>query len=376
MGESITSFGGSTLTPMATSISNVRIQSIVSMRSPAELAEALPLQEAHAQAIARTRDRIARIMDGTDRRLLLVVGPCSIHDPASALEYASRLKTLRERHKDVLEVVMRVYFEKPRTIVGWKGLINDPYRDQSFRIDEGLFMARKLLIDLADIGMPAGCEFLDAASGQYYADTVSWGAIGARTTESQVHREIASGLSFPVGFKNATSGDVSIAIDAVQAAGHAHAFLSPTDTGTLALFRTSGNEDAHLILRGGAKPNYDSRSVQAAWQQQMDRGIKRRLIIDCSHANSHKDPLQQPQVAQAIASRLGDEAHKIGGLMLESHLVAGKQDANSSEPLTYGQSITDGCLGWEDTERVISSLAQAIDTQVVNARINTTGAQE
>lgn len=349
---------------MTSSTSNTRIDSIVPMRTPAELASEWPLSDASAQAIVATRQQIANIIHGRDKRLLLVLGPCSIHDPAAAIDYAQKLKQLREKHQDALEIVMRVYFEKPRTIVGWKGLINDPHRDQSFRIDEGLFIARKLLLELADIGIPAGCEFLDAATGQYYADTVSWGAIGARTTESQVHREIASGLSCPVGFKNATSGDVAIAIDAVQAAGNAHAFLSPTEAGKLALFRTLGNEDAHVILRGGATPNYDSRSVQAAWQQQMDRGINRRILIDCSHANSGKDHTRQPLVAQSIADRLSDESHKIGGLMIESHLVAGKQDANSTAPLTYGQSITDACLGWEDTVEVVDALANSIRTQI------------
>ena len=349
---------------MTSSTSNTRIESIVSMRTPAELASELPLSDASAQAIASTRQHIANIIHGRDKRLLLVLGPCSIHDPVAAIDYARKLKQLREKHRDTLEIVMRVYFEKPRTIVGWKGLINDPHRDQSFRIDEGLFIARKLLLELADMGVPAGCEFLDAATGQYYADTVSWGAIGARTTESQVHREIASGLSCPVGFKNATSGDITIAIDAVQAAGNAHAFLSPTEAGKLALFRTLGNEDAHVILRGGATPNYDSRSVQAAWQQQMDRGINRRILIDCSHANSGKDHTRQPLVVESIADRLSEESHKIGGLMIESHLVAGKQDANTSAPLTYGQSITDACLGWEDTVEVVDALANAVRTQI------------
>jgi len=351
---------------MTSSTSNVRIESIVPMRTPAELASELPLNDAYAQSIVTTRKRIADIIHGKDRRLLVVLGPCSIHDPASAMEYAQKLTKLRQQHQASLEIVMRVYFEKPRTIVGWKGLINDPHRDQSFRIDEGLHTARKLLLELAAMGMPAGCEFLDAATGQYYADTVSWGAIGARTTESQVHREIASGLSCPVGFKNATSGDVSIAIDAVQAAGHAHAFLSPTEAGKLALFRTTGNEDAHLILRGGAKPNYDSHSVQSAWQQQMDRGINRRLIIDCSHANSGKDHNRQPLVAQSIADRLGHESHKIGGLMIESHLVAGKQDASSTADLTYGQSVTDACLGWDDTVAVLDTLARTVESDVLN----------
>lgn len=341
---------------MNTLTSNTRIDSIVAMRSPAQLARELPLPDAQSLLIADARRRISRIIHGEDRRLLVIIGPCSIHDPAAALDYAEKLSILRKAYQDTLEIVMRVYFEKPRTTIGWKGLINDPHRDQSFRIDEGLYLARELLLKLADMGLPAGCEFLDAATGQFYADTVSWGAIGARTTESQVHREIASGLSCPVGFKNATSGDVNIAIDAIQAAGHAHAFLSPTDEGKIALFRTRGNEDAHLILRGGVKPNYDSRSVHAAWKQQMDRGINRRILIDCSHANSHKDYTRQPLIAQAIAQRLPDELHRIAGLMIESHLVAGKQPASAEHPLTYGQSITDACIGWEDTEQLLAAL--------------------
>jgi 3-deoxy-7-phosphoheptulonate synthase len=345
---------------MKNATSDVRIDSIVTMQSPAELSARLPLPENLANAVAATRQRIADIIHGRDSRLLVVVGPCSIHDTAAAMDYANRLLELRNRFKDVLEIVMRVYFEKPRTIIGWKGLINDPHMDSSFHIDEGLYTARKLLIDLAAIGMPAGCEFLDAATGQYYADTVSWGAIGARTTESQVHREIASGLSCPVGFKNATSGDIGIAIDAIQAAGHPHAFLSPTDEGRIALYKTKGNEDAHLILRGGSAPNYDSASVMAAHEKQSASGITRRILIDCSHANSQKDHLRQMLVASDIAHRLPAEAPLIAGLMLESHLVEGNQAMNTPDALTYGQSITDACMGWEDTAYTLAELAESM----------------
>ena len=350
---------------MNNTTSDLRIESIVAMPSPAELSSELPLPADQALAITATRQRIADIIHGRDPRLLIVIGPCSIHDPTAAMDYARRLNVLREQYSDSLEIVMRVYFEKPRTIIGWKGLINDPDMDNSFQIDAGLHKARKLLLDLAAIGMPAGCEFLDAATGQYYADTVSWGAIGARTTESQVHREIASGLSCPVGFKNATSGDVGIAIDAIQAASHAHAFLSPTSEGRIALFKTRGNADAHLILRGGTEPNYDSNSVKAASDIQQQRGISPRIMIDCSHGNSLKDHKRQSVVAADIAGRLSAESSMIAGLMIESHLVEGKQAMAPMEELTYGQSITDACMGWQDTEDTLSVLAKAME-QVIS----------
>ncbi len=350
---------------MNNTTSDLRIESIVAMPSPAELSSELPLPADQALAITATRQRIADIIHGRDPRLLIVIGPCSIHDPTAAMDYARRLNVLREQYSDSLEIVMRVYFEKPRTIIGWKGLINDPDMDNSFQIDAGLHKARKLLLDLAAIGMPAGCEFLDAATGQYYADTVSWGAIGARTTESQVHREIASGLSCPVGFKNATSGDVGIAIDAIQAASHAHAFLSPTSEGRIALFKTRGNADAHLILRGGKEPNYDSNSVKAASDIQQQRGISPRIMIDCSHGNSLKDHKRQSVVAADIAGRLSAESSMIAGLMIESHLVEGKQAMAPMEELTYGQSITDACMGWQDTEDTLSVLAKAME-QVIS----------
>jgi len=337
--------------------SDTRIDTIVAMPSPAELRQAVPLEERDAAMIAAARARIADIVHGRDPRLLVVVGPCSIHDPVAALDYAERLSELRERYAGQLEIVMRVYFEKPRTTVGWKGLINDPHMDGSFAIDEGLHRARRLLIDLAAMGLPAACEFLDAATGQYYADTVSWGAIGARTTESQVHREMASGLSCPVGFKNGTGGDVGIAVDAIVSAGHQHAFLSPTDDGVTALYRTRGNEDAHLILRGGSAPNYDSASVAAAIERQRQAGIERRLIVDCSHANSGKDPRRQAVVVDDVVRRLDTERTFIGGVMIESHLVAGSQSISDPSRLRYGQSVTDACVGWEETVELLSRLA-------------------
>ena len=340
-------------------VSDTRIESVVAMPSPADLLREMPLSPAAAERIVSARERIARLLRGEEDRLLVVVGPCSIHDPLAARDYAERLVAVRERLSDRLEIVMRVYFEKPRTTVGWKGLINDPRMDGSFAIDEGLRLARRLLIDLAALGLPAGCEFLDAATGQYYADTVSWGAIGARTTESQVHREIASGLSCPVGFKNGTGGDVGVAVDAILAAAHPHAFLSPTEEGVIALYRTRGNPDAHLILRGGRTPNHDAASVAAAAERQRVAGIERRLIVDCSHANSGKDFRRQAEVIGSVAARLGEESSVIGGLMIESHLVEGRQGVADPARLVYGQSITDACLGWADTERLLERLAEA-----------------
>ncbi len=339
---------------MTTSTSDLRIQSIVSIRSPQSLMDELPLAGDSAAEIRNARARIADILHGRDKRLLAVVGPCSIHDVDAAVDYAQKLSVLKQKYAATLEIVMRVYFEKPRTTVGWKGMINDPDIDGSFRIDQGLYKARSLLLTLADMGLPAACEFLDAATGQYYADLVSWGAIGARTTESQVHREIASGLSCPVGFKNGTRGNIDIAIDAIQAAGHAHAFLSPDANGVVALYRTAGNADAHLILRGGVQTNYDSDSVASAVDAQQAAGIKRRIMIDCSHANSNKDYLQQNNVIKDIASRLPAENDWIGGVMIESHLYEGKQSAKGT--LDYGKSITDGCIGWEDTESALHLL--------------------
>jgi 3-deoxy-7-phosphoheptulonate synthase len=338
--------------------SDRRIESIDSVRTPQILFEELPLGNRYAKRIVASRQRISNIIHGTDRRLLVVIGPCSIHDPVAAREYAERLYPLHKKYANTLEIVMRMYFEKPRTTVGWKGLINDPKMDGSFDINDGLTTARRLLLDLAILGMPAGCEFLDAATGQYYADLVSWGAIGARTTESQIHREIASGLSCPVGFKNGTNGNVDIATDAMKAAGHPHSFLSPNVDGVLSLYRTTGNDDAHLILRGGKEPNYDSSSVEQAIGRQKSSGMNRRIIIDCSHANSGKDYRKQVIIAQDIAKRLPHEIDHIGGLMIESHLIEGNQHVKSDVDLTYGQSITDACIGWSATETLLDELAR------------------
>ena len=340
--------------------SDTRIERIVPMPAPQALLDDLPLDAAGGERVRRARMRIGDILHRRDARLLVVVGPCSIHDPVAALDYAERLQRVREALVDRLEIVMRVYFEKPRTTVGWKGLINDPHMNDSFAIEEGLRAARGLLVELARRGMPAACEFLDAVTGQYYADTVSWGAIGARTTESQVHRELASGLSCPVGFKNGTGGDVGIAVDAIVAAGHPHAFLSPTRAGRTALHRTRGNADAHLILRGGAVPNFGATDVAAARERLTAAGADRRLMIDCSHANSGKDFRLQPHVALSVAARLVDEAGTIGGLMIESHLVEGRQSIGGAGRLVYGQSVTDGCLGWERTVETLQRVAEAV----------------
>jgi len=346
---------------MKSIVSDQRIESIIPVPSPQSLIDALPLRQPLAKQIVQTRNRIAEIIHGNDKRLLVVAGPCSIHDTESAIEYANRLQPLRDRYSSTLEIVMRVYFEKPRTTVGWKGLINDPNMDGSCEIGKGLHTARQLLLKLAELGLPAGSEFLDAATGQYYADTVSWGAIGARTTESQVHRELASGLSCPVGFKNGTSGNLGIAIDAMRAASHSHAFLSPDNQGQLALYRTTGNADAHLILRGGNnEPNYESRYLKEAFKQQQDNGLSQRIIIDCSHANSGKDYKRQSAVLDSICSRLDSEIELIAGVMLESHLVEGKQNYTDSGQLVYGQSITDACIGWDETESVLSNLSESV----------------
>jgi 3-deoxy-7-phosphoheptulonate synthase len=292
--------------------------------------------------------------------VLVIVGPCSIHDAVAAEEYADRLLVEREKHRADLEIVMRLYFEKPRTTVGWKGLINDPNLDGSFEINKGLHVARKLLIDIAKKGVPAGCEYLDMITPQYIADLVSWGAIGARTTESQTHRELASGLSCPVGFKNGTDGNFKVAVDAIKAASQPHHFLSVTKDGNSAIFSTTGNEDCHIILRGGLTPNYDAESVQAASEEISKAGLAQRLMIDASHANCSKKAENQIPVCADIAKQIEDGDMRIIGVMVESHLVAGKQDLNPGKPLTYGQSITDGCIGWEDTVKVLDNLANAV----------------
>jgi 3-deoxy-7-phosphoheptulonate synthase len=332
--------------------------------SPAALLEELPLTEDAAWTVHSTRKNIKSILEGEDDRLMVVVGPCSIHDPEAAREYAQRLKKVHDRLADDLLIIMRVYFEKPRTTVGWKGLLNDPYLDGSFQINDGLRIGRQLLRDLAEMGVPAGTEFLDLMTPQYYTDLVSWGAIGARTTESQVHRELASGLSCPIGFKNGTSGNLQIAIEAIVSAAHRHCFLGQTKQGQSAIFTTSGNPDCHIILRGGRNTtNYSAEHVQQVSEYLEKAGLKARVMIDCSHANSHKDHTKQPDVCRDVATQLAGGDRRIIGIMLESHLVAGRQDIQPGKPLQYGQSITDSCIAWEETEVLLEELAEAARTR-------------
>ncbi|MDR6731111.1 3-deoxy-7-phosphoheptulonate synthase [Delftia lacustris] len=314
--------------------------------------------------IGDTRRTIHNIMAGEDDRLLVIVGPCSIHDPAAAIEYARRLAPIREQYKDTLEIVMRVYFEKPRTTVGWKGLINDPYLDQSYRIDEGLRIARQLLIDINRLGVPAASEFLDVISPQYIADLISWGAIGARTTESQVHRELASGISAPIGFKNGTDGNIRIATDAIQSASRGHHFLSVHKNGQVAIVNTAGNQDCHVILRGGKTPNYDAANVAAACEDLEKAGLTPTLMVDCSHANSSKQHERQKDVARDIAGQISGGSRSVFGVMIEGHLVGGAQKFTPGKDevaaLTYGQSITDACLGWDDSLATLAELSDAV----------------
>jgi len=306
------------------------------------------------------RSAIHRILHGADDRLLVITGPCSIHDVKAAREYATRLKAECARLADDLLIIMRVYFEKPRTTVGWKGLINDPKLDGSFNINEGIRIARELLVGINEMGVPAGCEFLDMITPQYIADLVSWGAIGARTTESQIHRELASGLSCPVGFKNGTDGNIKIAVDAIRAAQAPHHFLSVTKAGHSAIVSTAGNEDCHIILRGGKAPNYDAANVDAAAKGLAEAGLAQRLMVDFSHSNSSKDPQKQMNVGADIARQMSGGEERIFGIMVESHLKAGRQDLAPGKPLVYGQSITDGCISWEDTVKLLDTLAVGV----------------
>lgn len=336
-------------------IDDVRIKEIKELLPPIAHLYELPITEQASEVVHNTRHAIADLVHGKDKRLLVIIGPCSIHDPAAAIEYAKRLNVLREKYAQELLIVMRVYFEKPRTTVGWKGFINDPHIDGSYDINYGLRLARKLLLELNNMGMPAATEFLDMITPQYFADLISWGAIGARTTESQVHRELASGLSCPVGFKNGTDGNLKIAIDAIGASSHPHHFLSVTKAGHSAIVRTSGNPDCHIILRGGKEPNYSHEYVQAAVNELNKNQVTPNLMIDCSHANSRKDYRRQMEVAQDIAAQIRAGEQHIMGVMVESNLVAGRQD----NPENYGQSITDACIGWEETETMLALLAQA-----------------
>ena len=326
----------------------------------AELHTLLPTPPATLRVIRKTQESLKNILHGDDDRLALIVGPCSVHDAPSALEFAKRLMPLRARHADALEIVMRVYFEKPRTTVGWKGWINDPLLDGSFRIADRLRLARKLLLDINGLGLPAATEFLDLMSVPYLDDLISWGAIGARTTESPMHRQMASGLAAPIGFKNGTDGNVKIAIDAVKAARESHHYLSPSDDGRLAVIATSGNSASHIVLRGGKVPNYDAGSINAVCSDLLEARLPARLVVDASHGNSGKNPLAQIQVCENIARQLANGERRIAGLMMESHLLAGRQEIVPGVPLVYGQSITDACIGWSDTAELIELLADAV----------------
>ncbi|HHQ6593266.1 TPA: 3-deoxy-7-phosphoheptulonate synthase AroG [Serratia fonticola] len=339
---------------------DLRIKEIKELLPPVALLEKFPASAQAAETVSLARQSIHNILRGNDDRLLVVIGPCSIHDTKAAKEYAARLMTLRQELNGELEVVMRVYFEKPRTTVGWKGLINDPQMDNSFQINEGLRLARKLLLDINDGGLPAAGEFLDMITPQYLADLMSWGAIGARTTESQVHRELASGLSCPVGFKNGTDGTIKVAIDAINAAGAPHCFLSVTKWGHSAIVNTSGNGDCHIILRGGKEPNYSAAHVKEVKEGLAKAGLPAQVMIDFSHANSCKQFKKQLEVNADVCQQLRGGEKAIIGVMIESHLVEGNQNLESGEPLVYGKSVTDACIGWEDTETVLRDLAAAV----------------
>src|SRR5471030_178734 len=339
---------------------DVRIRELKELTPPAHLIREFACAEPVSNLIYNSRQSMHRILHGMEDRLIVIVGPCSIHDTKAALEYAGRLVEQRKRFEGELEIVMRVYFEKPRTTVGLKGLINDPYMDNSFKINDGPRTARELLLRINELGLPAGTEYLDMISPQYIADLISWGAIGARTTESQVHRELASGLSCPVGFKNGTDGTIKVAIDAINAAGAPHCFLSVTKWGHSAIVNTSGNNDCHIILRGGKKPNYSAQDVQEVKEGLKKGGLPARIMIDFSHANSSKQFKKQMEVCEDVCAQVAGGEQAVMGVMVESHLVEGNQSLDSGEPLVYGQSVTDACIGWEDTEVLLRSLANAV----------------
>ncbi|MCX5570717.1 3-deoxy-7-phosphoheptulonate synthase [Kaistia sp. K-TC2] len=347
---------------------DLRIRQLKELSTPEQVIREFPRTETATDTVTAARRSIHDILHGTDDRLTVVIGPCSIHDPVAAMDYARRLAEIRPYLADRLEIIMRVYFEKPRTTVGWKGLINDPGLDGSFEIDKGLRIARNLLVDINDLGVPAGSEFLDMTTPQYFADLVSWGAIGARTTESQVHRELASGLSCAVGFKNGTDGNVKIALDAVLSASQSHHFLAVTKTGRAAIAETAGNDDCHIILRGGKSTNYDAASVEEAAKASEKAGIAPRIMIDASHANSSKKPENQPIVVEDIARQIEAGDDRIMGVMVESNLVAGRQDLVEGQPLVYGQSITDGCIDWDTSVDVLERLAAAVEARRAKAR--------
>lgn len=341
---------------------DIRIKEIRELTPPSHLIREFPCGQLASTTVHLAREAAHEIIHGKNDRLLVISGPCSIHDPNAAMEYAKKLAELRHKHAEDLEIVMRVYFEKPRTTIGWKGLINDPDLDGSFRINHGLRVARELLLEINELGVPAGTEFLDMITPQYIADLISWGAIGARTTESQVHRELASGLSCPVGFKNGTTGNYKIAIDAVKAAEHDHVFLSVTKGGHSAIVVTEGNADCHVILRGGRTPNYDAQSIKACCDELFSAGLTDSVMVDASHSNCHKKIDEQISVIENLASQISEGSHHIMGIMIESNLVEGNQTLIEGEAqnLTYGKSITDPCIGWEDTEKAMHTLARAV----------------
>ncbi len=339
---------------------DTRIQRLEQLSPPAMVVGEAPATSMIAEVVSDARGAVHDILAGDDDRLLVVIGPCSIHDPAAAMEYARRLATERARHAGELEILMRVYFEKPRTTVGWKGLINDPHLDGSFAINEGLRRARRLLVDINALGLPTACEFLDVTTPQYIADLVAWGCIGARTTESQIHREMASGLSCAVGFKNGTNGDVKVAADAVLAAGQPHHFLAVTQEGRAAIAATTGNPDAHVVLRGGKTPNYDAASIAATAALLARAGLPERIMVDASHANSAKDHANQPKVVADLCAQMAAGERRIMGVMVESHLVAGRQDLVAGRTMTYGQSITDACIDWGTSIEVLDALGAAV----------------
>ena len=339
---------------------DLRIQKLQTLSPPAQVIGEAPASALMSELVGDARQAVHEVLHGRDDRLVVVIGPCSIHDPKAALDYARRLAAERERHAGELEIIMRVYFEKPRTTVGWKGLINDPGLDGGFKINEGLRLARRVLLDVSAQGLPAACEFLDVTTPQYIADLVAWGAIGARTTESQIHREMASGLSCPVGFKNGTNGDVKVAVDAVLAAAQPHHFLAVTKEGRAAIATTTGNDDSHVVLRGGKTPNYDAASVAAVAQALEKAALPPRVMVDASHANSGKNHENQPAVVADLCTQVATGRSPVMGVMIESNLIAGRQDIVPGQPLTYGQSVTDACVDWETSVRLLDDLAAAV----------------
>ncbi|NHB90133.1 3-deoxy-7-phosphoheptulonate synthase [Photorhabdus tasmaniensis] len=339
----------------------LRTHRVDSLVTPQALAIQYPVSEKIANNVTTSRKRIADILSGNDPRLMVIVGPCSIHDIDAALDYAQRLNTLREKYQHRLEIVMRTYFEKPRTVVGWKGLISDPDLDGSCQVNRGITLARKLLIDVNELGLPTATEFLDMVTGQYIADLISWGAIGARTTESQIHREMASALPCPIGFKNGTDGNIRIAIDAIRASSVCHTFLSPDNHGQMTIYQTEGNPYGHIIMRGGKQPNYSARDIAAACDQLREFDLPEHLVIDFSHANCQKIHKRQLDIAKEVGQQIKDGSAAIVGVMAESFLIEGAQTIIQGQPLNYGQSITDPCLNWQDTERLIETLAEAVN---------------